>query len=173
MKNCISFVCAQQQPESCHRSSLKIPYSTDNSASIAQMINVLYSKVCRLTGAATNLDQSQIVSLELISNPLISGGHSYDRSVIHTIQGSFQASAAKVPRSHWIQDDRRLGPSSPQIKSFLSLCRCMETHGEGRNLNIPRGATFNVWSRNLPYLRKQRSAVGNNYGCSRRCSRWK
>jgi hypothetical protein len=55
MKNCVSFVCAQQQP-----SSQKIPYttddSTDNSASIAQMINVLYSKVCRLTGAATNLE---------------------------------------------------------------------------------------------------------------------
>jgi hypothetical protein len=60
MKNCVSFVCAQQQPLSCHRSSQNIPYttddSTDNSASITQMINVLYSKVCRLTVAATNLD---------------------------------------------------------------------------------------------------------------------
>lgn len=32
-------------------------------------------------------------------------------------------------------------------------------HGEGRNLNIPRGATFHVWSSNLPDLPKQHSVL--------------
>ena len=32
-------------------------------------------------------------------------------------------------------------------------------HGEGRNLNVPRGATFHVWRRNLSYLTKQHSVL--------------
>jgi hypothetical protein len=32
-------------------------------------------------------------------------------------------------------------------------------HGVGRNLNVTRGATFHVWSRNLPYLPKQHSVL--------------
>ena len=32
-------------------------------------------------------------------------------------------------------------------------------HGEGRNLNAPRGATFHVWSRNLAYLPRQHSVL--------------
>jgi hypothetical protein len=89
MKNCISFVCAQQQPESCHRSSLKIPYttddSTDNSASIAQMINVLYSKVCRLTGAATNLDQSHGSSAKTFSQICVISHDSSDSCLYRRI----------------------------------------------------------------------------------------